>query len=56
MWTFIRFLHVVAVIVFVGGQLTLVVAVAPALRSPDGEAMRPIARRFGVAAALPWWS
>jgi uncharacterized membrane protein len=46
--TFVRYLHLLAMAFFVGGQLVLVAAVLPALR---GEAERPrlraIARRFG---------
>ena len=48
MWEAVRWLHLVAMAFFVGGQLFLVVAVVPELR---GEAERPrlqgIARRFG---------
>src|SRR4051812_30632022 len=51
-WTVIRFLHVAAMALFVGGQLALVVAVTPALRAHGSdEAMRDAARRFGVASA-----
>ena len=52
-WTVIRFLHLVAVTFFVGGQLVLAVAVVPALRGRgDDDAMRAIARRFGIASAV----
>lgn len=52
-WTFIRFLHLTGIIFFVGGQLMLVVAVAPAMRrTGHEEAMRSIARRFGVGSAV----
>ena len=52
LWTVIRMLHLLAVAFFVGGQLFLVVSVAPAARRHDaGEAMRSIARRFGIGAA-----
>jgi len=48
-WTLIRFLHLVALAFFVGGQLMLVVAVVPAVRRHgDDVAMRAVARRFGV--------
>jgi uncharacterized membrane protein len=51
-WTFVRFLHLVGIVFFVGGQLMLVAAVTPPMRSRgDDEAMRLIARRFGVASA-----
>jgi uncharacterized membrane protein len=47
-WELIRWLHLLAMAFFVGGQLVLVAAVVPALR---GEANRPqlraVARRFG---------
>jgi hypothetical protein len=52
-WTLIRFLHVVALAFFVGGQLVLVVAVVPAIRRHGGEsALRAVARRFGIASAV----
>ncbi len=48
MWETIRWLHVVAMAFFVGGQLLLVVAVVPVERRfPDRERLRAIARRFG---------
>jgi uncharacterized membrane protein len=48
-WTLIRFLHLVALALFVGGQLMLVVAVVPAVRRHGNDvAMRAVARRFGV--------
>jgi uncharacterized membrane protein len=48
-WLALRWLHVLAVALFVGGQLMLVVAVIPALRGSNREALRSIARRFGWA-------
>ena len=52
-WTVIRFLHVIALAFFVGGQLVLAIAVVPALRGRDEDtAMRAVARRFGVASAV----
>jgi putative copper export protein len=51
-WTVIRFLHVAALAFFVGGQLTLAVAVVPALRGRDDATMRAVARRFGIAGVL----
>lgn len=52
-WMAIRFLHVLAVALFVGGQLVLVAALAPVMRrQADAAAMRAIARRFGVASAV----
>ncbi len=48
MWDAIRWLHLLGMAFFVGGQLFLVVAVVPALRGDtDREQLRAIARRFG---------
>ena len=47
-WEFIRFLHLVAMAFFVGGQLVLVAAVLPATKPlPDKTTVRAVARRFG---------
>ena len=47
-WEAIRWLHLVAMAFFVGGQLVLVAAVVPAFRgAEDRERLRAIARRFG---------
>ena len=53
MWTLIRFLHLIAMAFFVGGQLMLVAAVVPAVRrhAPDA-AMRSVARRFGIGSLV----
>ena len=52
-WTVIRFLHVVALVFFVGGQLALAVAIVPVLRGrEDDSAMRAVARRFGIASVV----
>ena len=52
-WTVVRFLPIVAIVFFVGGQLMLVAAVAPAVRRlGDEETMRLIARRFGIGSAV----
>ena len=51
MWTFIRFLHIVALAFFVGGQLMLVAAVTPAVRVHE-TAMRRVAVRFGAGSAV----
>lgn len=52
-WTVIRFLHVVALAFFVGGQLMLVVAVVPAVRRHGSEeTMRSVARRFGIGSLV----
>ena len=46
--TLVRYLHLLAMAFFVGGQLFLVAAVVPTLRGDDErERLRAIARRFG---------
>jgi uncharacterized membrane protein len=48
LWLGIRFLHVLAMAFFVGGQLVLAVAVVPAERgAPDRTRLRAVARHFG---------
>jgi uncharacterized membrane protein len=48
LWLAVRWLHVLAMAFFVGGQLLLAVAVVPVERhSPDRRRVRAIARRFG---------
>jgi uncharacterized membrane protein len=51
-WDLIRFLHLLAVALFVGGQLMLALVVTPSLRGQDPALMRAAARRFGIASAL----
>jgi putative copper export protein len=47
-WEAIRYLHLLAMAFFVGGQLVLVAAVVPTVGGGrNREAMRGIARRFG---------
>jgi uncharacterized membrane protein len=47
-WEIVRFLHVVAMAFFVGGQLVIGLAAVPALRGEgDRERLRAVARRFG---------
>jgi uncharacterized membrane protein len=48
-WLAIRWLHVLAMALFVGGQLVLVAAIVPALRGEHRQQLRAIARRFGWA-------
>src|SRR5215207_10187111 len=51
-WELVRFLHVVALAFFVGGQIMLIVAIVPVLSGRDEETMRAVARRFGVASGV----
>ena len=47
-WELVRFLHLLGVALFVGGQLTLVLVVTPTMRGQDPALMRAAARRFGI--------
>jgi uncharacterized membrane protein len=48
LWFSIRWLHILAMAFFVGGQVFLAAIVLPVeRRSPDRERLRMIARRFG---------
>jgi uncharacterized membrane protein len=58
-WLLLRYLHLLAVAFFVGGQLMLAtVVVAVERRAMDRQRMRAIARRFGlgtlVSLAIVW--
>ena len=46
-WLLIRYLHLLALAFFVGGQLVLAAAVVPVARERHREVLRAIARRFG---------
>jgi putative copper export protein len=50
--TTIRWLHLVAMAFFVGGQLMLGLVVVPAMRGGDRERLRAIARGFGVGTLM----
>jgi len=52
-WSLVRFVHVLAAMVWVGGQLTLTVMLLPVIRARLGPAergavMREVGRRFGI--------
>ena len=52
-WFIVRWLHLLAVAFFVGGQMMLAFVVVPVgRRSKDPEALRAIARRFGYGTLL----
>jgi hypothetical protein len=52
-WEGIRWLHLVAMAFFVGGQLLVAVGVVPVLRgAPDRTPLRAIARRFGYGSLV----
>jgi uncharacterized membrane protein len=52
-WLAVRYLHVIAMAFFLGGQLLLAVAVVPVeRRHPDRERLRATARRYGVGSLV----
>ncbi len=52
-WHLIRWLHLLSMGFFVGGQLMLAAVVVPVLRGgEDREPIRRVARRFGMGSAL----
>ncbi|MDE3069910.1 MAG: hypothetical protein KGJ43_04195 [Acidobacteriota bacterium] len=52
-WFVIRWLHLIAMAFFVGGQLMLAAVVVPvARRLGDREPLRAMARRFGIGALI----
>lgn len=53
LWLAVRWLHVVAMAFFVGGQLVLATAVVPVeRRAPDRARLRAVARRFGYGSLV----
>jgi putative copper export protein len=52
-WEVLRYIHVLAVAFFVGGQLVVLAAVVPVERTaPDSDRMRAIGRRFGLGSLV----
>lgn len=47
-----RWLHLLAMAFFVGGQLVLLAAVVPALRGGDRAGLRAVARRFAAGSLV----
>jgi putative copper export protein len=52
LWELVRYLHLLGLALFVGGQILLVVAIVPVLRDQREELMLSVARRFGVVSAV----
>lgn len=52
MWETIRWLHLLAMGLFVGGQIALAAVIVPVMRGRDREALRAMARRFGAASVV----
>jgi putative copper export protein len=47
-----RWLHLIAMALFVGGQLALAAVIVPVMRGRDRDALRAMARRFGAASVI----
>lgn len=53
LWFVLRWLHLLAVAFFVGGQIVLAAVVVPvARRSQERETLRAVARRFGAGTLI----
>jgi uncharacterized membrane protein len=52
LWEVIRYLHVLGLALFIGGQIMLVLVIVPVLRGEPEELMLGVARRFGIAIAV----
>jgi putative copper export protein len=52
LWDVVRYLHLLGIAFFVGGQLMLVAVVTPALRGQERSLMRAAAMRFGIGSAV----
>lgn len=52
MWELVRWLHLLAMALFIGGQLALAAVIVPVMRDRDREALRAMARRFGAASGI----
>jgi uncharacterized membrane protein len=50
--TVVRWLHLLAMAFFVGGQLMLAAVVVPVLRGGDRDRLRAVARGFGVGTLI----
>jgi putative copper export protein len=52
-WQWVLYLHLLAMALFIGGQLTLALVIVPIeRRDPDRSRMRAMGRRFGVASVV----
>ena len=52
MWEIVRWIHLLAMAFFVGGQLVLAVVVVPVFRGGDRRTLRAAARRFAAGTVV----